>query len=261
MKKKKSSAVERAGVNYVRSVVEQANCIFHEIETRNDFGNDAFLELVDGEDVRGICLALQIKSGPSFKTTQGYKFPADKKHFEYWAKHTLPVIGIVYDPSKTCACWINVTKRLKADPSWQAEGPYVINFKETEINRFDHDGFSNLFVPNFLNKPIVLDIERSKRLALDSSYELQSMGIDSLFNGYRNEIATWEFLINLFKSRSLNQIEPRLVYLLSLLPGHPDVFWHQGNTIDTNIRHHARELLSEFGLSEVLKTTAACRRE
>jgi hypothetical protein len=45
-KRKKSAATERKGVNYIRSVVEESGSIFQEITRDNDYGNDAFIELV-----------------------------------------------------------------------------------------------------------------------------------------------------------------------------------------------------------------------
>ena len=66
MKKQKTSAMERNGIEYVRSIVEKETCIFHEIALRNDFGNDAFVEIVDNEIVTGVSIALQIKSGKSY---------------------------------------------------------------------------------------------------------------------------------------------------------------------------------------------------
>jgi hypothetical protein len=125
----------------VRSVVERANCIFQEIERHNDFGNDAILELVEDENVRGICLAVQIKSGGSYCTTDSCAIPSDRDHFEYWSKHSLPVIGIVYDPSETLAYWTHITRDLRGRHYRVQNGPYTLRFAKTEINRFDYDSF------------------------------------------------------------------------------------------------------------------------
>jgi hypothetical protein len=57
-KKRKSTATEKMGVNYLRTIVEGANCIFHEFHKENDFGNDAIIELVEHEEVKGICIAV-----------------------------------------------------------------------------------------------------------------------------------------------------------------------------------------------------------
>jgi hypothetical protein len=62
-----TSATERDGINFVRAVVEVQNCTFNEIHRENDYGNDAFVELVEGEQVSGVCVGVQVKSGVSYE--------------------------------------------------------------------------------------------------------------------------------------------------------------------------------------------------
>jgi len=252
-KKLLSSAVEREGVNCARSVVEAANCIFQEIERRNDFGNDAIIELVEGEDVRGICLAAQIKSGASYCTATECTIPSTQGHFEYWHKHTLPVIGIVYDPSEKCAYWVFITGILKHDPQRVTKGPFTIRFNKSEINKFDLEGFQLFFLPQFLKKSIRLPRDRSIRFVNSDSSTMQHIGLQSLFCGYRNEPEIWEYLISVFKGKNQTDIHPYLVYLLSLIPGHGDIFWHSENTIADSTRKEIRSKIAEFEKNDVKK--------
>lgn len=108
-RKRSNDPVAREGVNFVRGAIEGENCIFHEINQQNDFGNDAFVELVEKGNVKGITIAVQIKSGTSFVRNNICSIPASKKKFTYWSKHSLPVIGIVYDPSIKNAYWVNLS--------------------------------------------------------------------------------------------------------------------------------------------------------
>ncbi len=48
--RKKSNAVGRKGISFVRDAVEEANCVFKEIDRASDYGHDAFVLLVDGEE-------------------------------------------------------------------------------------------------------------------------------------------------------------------------------------------------------------------
>jgi len=248
-----SSAVEREGVNFARSIVEAANCIFQEIERRNDFGNDAIIELVEGEDVRGICLAAQIKSGASYCTEIDCIIPASKCHFEYWHKHTLPVIGIVYDPSEKCAYWSSITGLLKHDPQRVTKGPFTIRFAKNEISRFNQEGFQLFFLPQFLKNTIRLPHDRSIMFINSESTTMQHIGLQSLFYGYRNNAETWDFLISILKNKNQADINPYLVYLLSLIPGHGDIFWHSENIIADTIRREIRERIANFEKNEVEK--------
>jgi hypothetical protein len=253
MRKKKHTIVEREGINFTRTVVEQNNCIFHEIHKENDFGNDAFFELVENENVRGICLAAQIKSGESYCSGTICRIPADREHFEYWSKHSLPVIGIVYDPREKCAYWINITNYLRSNNALIERGPYTISFEKTEINKLDIDGFQTFFLPFFLNKPVLLAYDRSLAFAQSDSFDKHSLGIRSLLYGYRNQEQTWDDLIRIFRERDQEQTSGMLIYILAHIPGHPDIFWHSGNIIDENLRKLIKEKMSSFSRKDIEK--------
>ncbi|MES2521399.1 MAG: DUF4365 domain-containing protein [Gemmatimonadota bacterium] len=252
-KKLRSTATERAGIHYVSGVVERANCIFQEIERRNDFGNDAIVELVEGEDVRGICVAAQIKSGKSYNMPADCIIPADRDHFEYWSKHSLPVIGIVHDPNENRAYWTSITGILKSDPTRARNGPFTIRFTKSELNRFDDDGFTTFFLPRFLRKPVLLSWDRAIQFVEAGTAEMRNIGLRALLDGHRNRVETWDVLIAAFKSSEPDDLDPFLVNALALIPGHGDILWHPGNTIDEGLRKRLRERLTQFGRAEIAK--------
>lgn len=251
--KKKSSAVAKEGLNYVRSIVEGENCIFHEIHQENDYGNDAFVELVDGENVKGITLAIQIKSGKSYCKPTNCSIPATREHFEYWSEHSLEVVGIVFDPSERIGYWVNISQYLKRNREVLKNGPFVITFSKKIINRFDGDGFKNIFIPIFLKKPIILENSRSKEYSLHSDFELHSLGIRALFNGYRNQKETWLKYFEIWEQRDWENIDPTLVYFFALAPGHPDIFWHQNNSLSPAIVDYIKSRIVEFEKNDLLK--------
>jgi hypothetical protein len=207
--KKQSTVTEREGINYVRAVVESVNCIFHEIHQENDYGIDAFIELVENNNVKGITLALQIKSGRSYCSISECKIQASKNHFEYWRDHSMPVIGVVYDPDEKVAYWYNIQDFLKADRNRVKEGPYTINFLKKEVNKITKDDFIDFFLPIFLEKPIRLQFERAVRFAEDLDSDLHSIGINALMHQYRNNLDTWDIYFNLFRSRAIEEISWR----------------------------------------------------
>lgn len=111
---RKSTAVtDRAGVYTVGLLVEKMQWIYRE-QTVEDYGIDAHVEVVDGEDVTGRVLALQIKSGPShFVDTadgRGWWFYPDKDDLDYWLSHSLPVIVVRADPDQGQAQWQSVSR-------------------------------------------------------------------------------------------------------------------------------------------------------
>ena len=141
--RKQSAGVSRAGVNFVRQLVEAANCTFQEIEQSNDLGNDAYIEFVSVEQATGCCIAVQIKSGASYVAPDGsFILPADRDHFEYWSSHILPVCGVVFDPRTGDAGWCDVTEYLRNHSEAVEQGPYRI--PGTAFSRLSAQSFPDL---------------------------------------------------------------------------------------------------------------------
>ena len=241
------------GIPQVRTVVESANCIFHEIHQENDYGNDAFIELVENDNVRGVTLAIQIKPGKSYCSKIECKIPASKNHFEYWRDHSLPVIGIVYDPDEKIAYWYNIKRFLKANPKCVKEGPYTITFTKNEINRFTKNDFLDFFLPIFLKNSIRLEYKRATRFAHDVDFNLHSIGIHALMRQYRNAPDTWDLFINLFKNRPIDEIDRYLIYFIAHIPGHPDIFWHKENILDDDLRNDLKSKIKQFGRDDIIR--------
>jgi hypothetical protein len=251
--KRQTTAIEKEGVNFVRGVVESANCIFHEIHRENDFGNDAIIELVDKEEVKGICIAAQIKSGDSYCTQSTCSIPADRAHFEYWAGHSLPIIGIVYDPSIKLAFWTSITQYLENHPHATEKGPYTITFSKDELSKFDGDIFTSLFIPIFLQKPVDFSYEKSVEWAQDDDHRKHLFGIISLMNAYREKPESWDVLFEIFHQKPFDKIHPRLIYYLGLSTSHQDIFWHAGNKISNRIQEYVKSKIRQFKRQDVIK--------
>ena len=144
LKRKKASATERLGVNFVRDVVERHNCVFKEVHHEQDYGHDAFVLLVDDEAVLPAEVALQIKAGKSYCTPTSCRIPASKAHLDFWRNHPLSTYGVVYDPSEGCAYWINLTKTIKLSPRNEFF-PSAITFEKAKWNWFDSETFPSTF--------------------------------------------------------------------------------------------------------------------
>lgn len=251
--KKESTVTEREGINYVRTVVESSNCIFHSINQENDYGNDAFLELVENGNVRGITLAVQIKSGKSYCSLSECKIPASKNHFDYWREHSLPIVGIVYDPDEEMAYWCNIKSLLINNPERIEHGPYTIKFAKTEINKISKKDFIDFFLPFFLKKPIRLEFERAARFAREQNFDLHSIGISTLMLQYRDRRDTWDIFFEIVRSRSIEDIDRNLIYFIAHIPGHPDIFWHKDNIINDGIRANLKNRIERFTREDVIR--------
>ena len=66
LKYPKTNSTAKIGVDFIRSIVNYNNCIFHEINANNDLGIDAMIEIIKDEKPTGKLIATQIKSGKSY---------------------------------------------------------------------------------------------------------------------------------------------------------------------------------------------------
>ena len=104
------------GVNAARTFFMHNRCKFQEVDLRNDIGKDVYLDVATNGVVSYLCVALQIKSGRSYRTSKGEYFIPVGKHAESWRLHTIPVFGIVYDPDDALMRWADLTGYLRAHP-------------------------------------------------------------------------------------------------------------------------------------------------
>ncbi|HEU0153457.1 MAG TPA: DUF4365 domain-containing protein [Arenimonas sp.] len=109
-----SRRVERAGILAVQSLFESSGCVFQEVSQQNDYGKDAYVDLVDGAEVSSICVALQIKAGRSYRTRDGDYYIPTGRHTETWRESTIPVFGVVYDPDDVGLRWVDLTAYLRS---------------------------------------------------------------------------------------------------------------------------------------------------
>lgn len=245
-KRKFAQATGRDGINFVRRLVERQNSTFQEIDLHNDLGNDAYLEFVVEENATGCCVALQIKSGSSYRAGQDrYAFHSDRDHFEYWASHALPVLAVIFDPDKEKAVWVDITNHLRTNPSLITKGPYMIyadqDFSESTFSDFrDHcleyrDQFSR--EPNFGRALQSFSDRENVERCFD--------GLGALFSYHRNQSATWYYLISCISNYREHPILRHLVARLCHIPGHGDIFWSKRNTIDEEVRQAALLMMKE----------------
>jgi hypothetical protein len=245
-KRKKSQATSRRGINFIRGLVEANNSAFQEIDLQNDLGNDAYVEFVVEEGATGCCVALQIKSGTSYRTSPDrFAFSSDRDHFEYWASHTLPVLGVIFDPETQIAKWVDITEHLRNNTSCIEEGPYTIyasrDFSESSFSEFRRHCLTYrdryLREPNFGRALESFSIREDVERCFD--------GLNALFAYHRQQSATWYYLISCVSNYRSHAILRPLIARLCHVPGHPDIFWSERNIVDEKVRRPALRLMKE----------------
>jgi hypothetical protein len=256
-----SAATGRVGVNFVRDVVERANCVFQEIEQSNDIGNDAYIEFVVAEEATGCCIAAQIKSGLSYLTTEGaFVLTADRDHFEYWSSHVLPVSGVVVDPVSGRAGWCDITAYLHENPGVIQTGPFRIPVPSTqEFNAATFEGFRQHFIA--YQRQFSDDAHFGAALERftppnDSPTRIEAL--KSLFSYHRNRTATWCYVASLLRSILDVDVLRMVVLALSHVAGHGDIYVHEKNEIASAAKRQAREFLQvALGREDVVQLLRA----
>ena len=97
----------RMGVSKCQYLFIKNNFIFRE-QPISDYGIDALIETKDEASPTGKLIAIQIKSGDSYFSetdADNIIFRVDEKHRNYWINHSLPVIVVLYSPSRDECIW------------------------------------------------------------------------------------------------------------------------------------------------------------
>ncbi|WP_371675660.1 DUF4365 domain-containing protein [Streptomyces sp. NBC_01276] len=115
-----SRRIERAGVNALRTLLEEHDHIVQEIDGGNDHSEDMIINFTRGGKRTGYWIAIQVKSGKKYKRANGYAIPVED-HFKDWRQSRIPIVGVVYDMKKKELFWVNLTEQLRLteeSPSW-----------------------------------------------------------------------------------------------------------------------------------------------
>jgi hypothetical protein len=245
---KQTIVTSKKGINFVRSVVEDASSLFHKIEAESDLGIDALIELVRNETPLNKQFAVQIKSGQSYynSSTEECLIPIGT-HREYWLSHPLPVIGIVYVPALKRAHWIDIKSYLRQFPD-----ATMIRYRMSEANRFDGPTFLKLFLPTVLREAPELSLQEALALFRSAKPDEFYLGLIVLFRRYPNVYEVWDAFIQHFIREPSANIPAAMVYFLAHIPWHGDIYY-SGEAITEETRLHAKDLLSRFGRKEILK--------
>lgn len=248
MRRPKAKATSRKGINHVRSVVEECNCSFQEITQDNDLGNDAYIEFIHDEEASSFCVAVQVKSGKSFLRKNYAVIPSDKRHFEYWRNHILPIAGIVHDPEKGVSYWTNITRFLRENPTIVDSGPYriLLPYSHTfEASKFDE------FVQDFMLFNLKGTLEENFGISLRYLANVENENdvveaVKSLFFFHRDKDATW-FYLNPYISRTRNiDVRRLIISYLSIAVGNPDHLYGPNLRYDQEIAKYCTKQITQL---------------
>jgi hypothetical protein len=228
---------ERAAVNATRAFFEANDFVFQEVDAGNDYGKDAYVDLTEGITVTGFMVALQIKGGASYRRPGGYGIPLDSKHEAIWRGSTAPVGGIVQDPEDGLLRWCNISQYLEEHTN---ESCSYIPVPSTQI--LAPESLQTAFRDSFRH----FWDRRSAGLAvlrLCTGKEDEQMGalLDCFAFGRRDArvLIVLRYMLRMFRGTAMHHV----IHILSHITPHPDIMWHKGNWISSEI---CREVSQHF---------------
>lgn len=247
--RKSTNATERKGIAFVRDAVEDANCVFKEIDRASDFGHDAFVLLVDGEQVMPQEFAVQIKAGKSFCKPECCSFFATEPQLNFWARHPLQTLGIVYDPDVHCAWWVDL--KVEAKSSQVNGSGRTIRFAKEDWNKFDAVGFKSVVLPILLEEPPRISLKTATQWLESDSWDTHDLGARVLISRHKNEASAWTAMLSAFESRGRKASFSVFCAIVKML-GNSEV-GYLPNSIPDSIRISLQRQILGFGELEIVE--------
>jgi len=243
---------ERAGINYVRTVVESDGCLFKEVNLQHDFGHDATIVIVVDGEVQPREVALQVKSGRSYNKKGACQLPATAGHIDFWARHDLITLGVVYDPDQDTAHWVDLQADSRERRQQRMSDGATIVFSKDSWNRFDPVHFPTVVVPTLLGSAPTVPIATALAWATETDPGTHDMGVRTLLARHKEESATWTCLLEAFRRRSVDALSIDVPLAFARLLGHCDIGDYTGQ-ISEDVRQPVREATLAYGYDEIAK--------
>lgn len=225
--------VSRSGVNAAQAFFERHGCVFQEVAQQNDFGkDDAYLDIAREGVITHLCVALQIKSGESYRTEQGEYFIPVERHADSWRRSTVPVFGLVYDPSDQLLRWVDITGYLRAHPH-QEGGSIPVLANSILSQKSLHGEFGSAIATYGANNGATI------ALSLLPGGDSQT---EAVFDAWALGRHDARYLLLL--RRLILEVQPhatrRAIVALAHIGVHPDIFWTKDNWIGKEIKELVR---------------------
>lgn len=239
-----SRARGKAGYRRLETVLEAANLVVQRVETENDIGRDAFVDIVAGTDVTGGVICVQVKSGPSFFHENQWLIPGEPADFTLWRESTLPVFGVVHDPTTDSLRWVDLSHAAEMALDDYLSPAIAGPFGKQAVpvpsdNRLDLD-----LAPFVAAAEAALRRRSGSHVAALLSDDLETVraAVADTFAVGRHDPNAFLLLAALFH-RLPRETRRFAVGALAMATPHPDVFWSRDNWIPERITAALRQRL------------------
>ena len=221
----------REGINAAQTFFDRHGCVFQEVAQQNDFGKDAYLDIGQDGTVTHLCVALQIKSGESFRTSRGDYFIPVEKHAESWRRSTVPIFGLVFDPSDQLIRWVDITAYLRTHPN-QESGTIPVA-RDSVLNEASLE-------KDFVRAVSLYEANEGAGIALSLLAD-EATQMEAVFDAWALGRRDARYLILLRRLILQLQVPAtrRAIEALAHAGSHPDIFWTKNNWIPKSIKEVA----------------------
>ena len=221
----------RDGVNAAQAFFEHNGCVFQEVAQQNDFGKDAYVDLSDDRFITHLCIAVQIKAGTSYRTSDGnYAIPVEN-HGDNWRRSTVPVFGLVYDPDDGLLRWGDLTGHLRSNLE-QVSGAVPIS-RDAVLSPTSLRGPFTRAAEGYAEGGLVFGL-------LSESDQIQEDAVIDAWALGRTDARYLLLLRRLILELRVRAVRKAIIALSHATP-HPDIIWTQNNWIPTETKKRALE--------------------
>lgn len=249
----KTIGIGKLGINFIKNIVDESECYFHEILQENDVGIDAFIEFTQNGENDGRCIAVQIKNGESYfnKERTICYIPIDN-HFQYWMNHSLDVYGIVCDHKERTSFWVSISEYININKTNIASGKIKrICFPVMQINKLDCTTFVKIFRMIVYNSLPMISFEQAVEFSQPSFCKEKEIAIFVLMRKYANLIGSWDICFKML----LEETEPSLLTLIiehmSYVSYNPDLWGDLDYSPET--KDYGKKLIKQLDRTTIVK--------
>jgi hypothetical protein len=220
----------------VEAVLEAASLVVQRVEAENDIGRDAFVEVVEGSDVTGGVISLQIKSGKSCFREGRWLLPGDPEDFTLWRESTVPFFGVVHDPVSGALRWVDLSDAARISDGYLrpiVAGPFGRQAVPVpDDNRLDLDIAPFLCAAKTSLRRF-RGLPTAALLARDP--EIVAIGITDTFAIGRHDPNAF-LLLGALYHRLPDENRLDALSALAMATDHPDIFWTNNNWIPDAVK-------------------------
>lgn len=228
MKRRANKIEEQKGVNAARQFFESNGCVFQTVDTGNDYGKDAYVDLAAGEYITGLCAALQIKGGVSYRRADGSYFIPLNRHRKIWQESTVPILGLVHDPDDELIRWRSISDFVHQPQNAAASRIPIPRDAVLDVDVL-HSGLRStvLATSGIVRHPLVQALSEESVVSESAILDCFAVGRSEarIFVGLR-------YLLRALHGEAVRAY----IYVLTHLTPHPDIFCQKDNWISTEVK-------------------------